>query len=222
MEGSFGSFNPDIDISSVGTRWTTYKIRFENYMPKDRFKHRVNYVKEQTEEQGSDIGYVFSVSDDNRALPVITIDIGDNKVKTEVLIDTGSSLNIIDKQTYKRLKPKPVLEVVKGKVFGFQNSCPLVFAGEFRTLIGNKDKLVEAKIAVVNGTERCLLGYKTASDLEAKGPTKWLLPAMLVPKSDGKLRFVIDASAANRAIKRTRYVMPTIEDLIADINGSTI
>ncbi|RNA11714.1 RNA-directed DNA polymerase, partial [Brachionus plicatilis] len=133
--------------------------------PKDRFKHRVNYVTEETEEQGNDIGYVFSVSDDNRALPVITIDIGDNKVKTEVLIDTGSSLNIIDKQTYKRLKPKPVLEVVKGKVFGFQNSCPLVFAGEFRTLIGHKDKLVEAKIAVVNGTERCLLGYKTASDL---------------------------------------------------------
>ncbi|CAF1082211.1 unnamed protein product [Brachionus calyciflorus] len=55
---------------------------------------------------------------------------------------------------------------------------------------------------------------------EAKGPTKWLLPAMLVPKSGNRLRFVIDASAANRAIKRTRYVLPTVEDLIYGINGA--
>lgn len=46
---------------------------------------------------------------------------------------------------------------------------------------------------------------------EARGPTRWLLPAMLVPKHDNKLRFVLDASPANRAIKRTRHVLPTTE-----------
>ncbi|CAF0988952.1 unnamed protein product, partial [Brachionus calyciflorus] len=55
---------------------------------------------------------------------------------------------------------------------------------------------------------------------EAEGPTNWLIPAMLVPKSDCRLRFVIDASPANKSIKRTRYVFPTVEDLITDINGA--
>ena len=57
---------------------------------------------------------------------------------------------------------------------------------------------------------------------EAKGPTRWLLPAMLVPKHDNKLRFVLDASPANRAIKRTRHVLPTTEDLIYGINGAKV
>ncbi len=56
----------------------------------------------------------------------------------------------------------------------------------------------------------------------AKGPTTWLLNPKLVPKPDGRVRFVLDGSPTNGAIRRTRYVLPLIEDLIADINGANL
>ena len=42
---------------------------------------------------------------------------------------------------------------------------------------------------------------------------------MLVPKRDGRLRFVLDASPANKAINRSKYILPTVEDIITDVNG---
>jgi len=51
------------------------------------------------------------------------------------------------------------------------------------------------------------------------GPTPWLLPALIVPKKDGSIRIVCDARAANKAIKRFRYPIPTIDDVINDMNG---
>ncbi len=41
----------------------------------------------------------------------------------------------------------------------------------------------------------------------AKGPTTWLLNPKLVPKPDGRVRFVLDCSPTNGAIRRTRYVL---------------
>jgi len=51
------------------------------------------------------------------------------------------------------------------------------------------------------------------------GPIPWLLPALIVPKKDGSIRIVCDARAANKAIKRFRYPIPTIDDVINDMNG---
>lgn len=51
------------------------------------------------------------------------------------------------------------------------------------------------------------------------GPTPWLLPALIIPKKDGSIRVVCDARAANKAIKRFRYPIPTIDDIIHDMNG---
>ena len=50
-------------------------------------------------------------------------------------------------------------------------------------------------------------------------PTPWLLPALIIPKNDGSIRIVCDAGSANKAIKRFRYPIPTIDDIIHDMNG---
>ena len=50
-------------------------------------------------------------------------------------------------------------------------------------------------------------------------PTPWLLPALILPKKDGTIRIVCDARAANKAIKRFRYPIPTIDDIIHEMNG---
>lgn len=56
---------------------------------------------------------------------------------------------------------------------------------------------------------------------KADGATPWVSPIVIVPKKDG-IRVCVDMRAANKAIERERHPMPTIEDLIIDLNGATV
>ncbi|KAK3751390.1 hypothetical protein QZH41_002583 [Actinostola sp. cb2023] len=55
----------------------------------------------------------------------------------------------------------------------------------------------------------------------AEGPTPWVSPIVIVPKKVG-IRICVDMRAANEAIERERHPVPTVEDLIVDLNGSTV
>ena len=50
-------------------------------------------------------------------------------------------------------------------------------------------------------------------------PTPWLSQMVIVPQGD-KVRMCIDMRNANRAITRTRYPTPTVDDLIAKLTGA--
>ncbi|KAK3754982.1 hypothetical protein QZH41_004427 [Actinostola sp. cb2023] len=66
---------------------------------------------------------------------------------------------------------------------------------------------------------------KNLQDLDiierAEGPTPWVSPIVIVPKKVG-IRICVDMRAANEAIERERHPVPTVEDLIVDLNGSTV
>ena len=51
-------------------------------------------------------------------------------------------------------------------------------------------------------------------------PTVWLSPVHIVIKSPEKVRMVVDMSVANRAIQRTRRVLPTPEEVLCELDGS--
>ena len=53
-------------------------------------------------------------------------------------------------------------------------------------------------------------------------PTKWLSPAVCVPKGNGDIRLCIDMRLANRAVARERFPIPTVEEVIQDLNRSTV
>ena len=57
---------------------------------------------------------------------------------------------------------------------------------------------------------------------EVQGPTEWISNLVLTPKKDNKLRMNIDMTTANKAIKRTRHIIPTLEELKYNLNGATI
>ena len=54
-----------------------------------------------------------------------------------------------------------------------------------------------------------------------EGPTPWISPTVVVPKKSGEVTICVDMREANKAIKRERHLMPTIDDLIADLIGAT-
>nr|XP_002730526.1 PREDICTED: uncharacterized protein K02A2.6-like [Saccoglossus kowalevskii] len=56
---------------------------------------------------------------------------------------------------------------------------------------------------------------------KADGATPWVSPIVIVPKKTG-IRVCVNMRAANQAIERERHPMPTIEDLIVDLNGATV
>jgi len=57
-----------------------------------------------------------------------------------------------------------------------------------------------------------------------EGPTEWISPIVtpIKPNDPSKIRLCVDMRAANEAILRTRYVTPTLDDIIHDLNGATV
>lgn len=55
-------------------------------------------------------------------------------------------------------------------------------------------------------------------------PTPWVSPIVVVPRprDPDRVRICVDMRAANKAIKRVKHVMPTLEELIHDLNGSKV
>ena len=53
-------------------------------------------------------------------------------------------------------------------------------------------------------------------------PTDWCAGIVIVPKKDGGVRICTDYKKLNAAIKRERYVLQTVEDILHKLKGSTI
>ncbi|XP_052806251.1 uncharacterized protein K02A2.6-like [Mya arenaria] len=238
---------------------------------------------------------VKSVSKNNKT-PKTLISI--NNIAIKVTIDTGSSVNIIDENTYAFLG-KPTLKTKHlPKLLPYGGGSNLKVKGCCEMTAEKNDKIVVDKFYLVKGNYGTLLGFQTASDLgvvkiiqnvnisqetiERKYPgiyegigklkqqtvklhvnkdvhpvaqkgrrtpfhlrknvekeietmlkndiieeirnesTPWVSPIVTPPKKNGDVRICVDMRLANKAIERERHPMPTIDELIHDLNGSKV
>ena len=52
--------------------------------------------------------------------------------------------------------------------------------------------------------------------------SRWVSPIVIVPKSNGEVRMCIEMRQANKAIVRERYPIPTVQEMLEEMNGAKV
>ena len=79
-------------------------------------------------------------------------------------VDTGSTINIIDENTFKQLQNLN-LQKTHVRACSFNSSKPVQMTGKFDTLIESRKRLTIATICVTAQDGGCLLSNTTAQEL---------------------------------------------------------
>ncbi|XP_052788463.1 uncharacterized protein K02A2.6-like [Mya arenaria] len=113
---------------------------------------------------------------------------------------------------------------------------PPLFDGKMGKIEGTKVKLhIDKEVPPVSQRHR-RIPFHARKDVEAElkrledldviepvsGPTPWVSPVVIVPKKSKGVRVCIDMREANKAISQEKHPMPTVEDLMADLNSSVV
>ncbi|CAC5375380.1 unnamed protein product [Mytilus coruscus] len=164
------------------------------------FKKVDNYEHNDDRDSSSDDGYVFGLRENTvnkvqKGQPKINMKINNSNV--DILIDTGSSINVIDESTFENIKCKPKLSHADTRVFAYGSDKNLKLMGKFHATIETDHKITTAPVYVMKGRYGNLLCYDTSVDLS-----------------------IVDMREPNKAILRSRHITPTLDDMILDLNGS--
>ena len=53
-------------------------------------------------------------------------------------------------------------------------------------------------------------------------PTEWCAPMVVVPKPNGAVRICVDLTKLNESVCRERHILPSVEQILAQLNGEKI
>jgi len=65
-----------------------------------------------------------------------------------------------------------------------------------------------------------LVGHDITEPVE--GPTPWISPVVIIPKPSGDIGLWVDMTTANLAIVSERHHIPTVDDVLYQLNGSMV
>ncbi|CAB3993335.1 Transposon Tf2-9 poly [Paramuricea clavata] len=226
-------------------------------------------------------------------------------IPVQMLIDSGASVNVLDLETYHRLKARKGVQLMPSTlpVYAYSSTTRLNILGTVSGRVKCNSAEIVAKFVVVHDQHAgCLLGRQTATQLgllrvgpqvssincavsphslrqrypsvfdgvgkltnyqqkisintnikpvaqpprripfhvrkqvsakleelerldiieEVRGPTPWVSPLVVVPKSSGEIRVCVDMRQVNTAVIRERYPIPTVEESLQDLNGAAV
>ena len=85
-----------------------------------------------------------------------------NKNKVNMLTDSVSTPNIIDKSTYNQLHEAELLTPTYIKVYPYQTSNPLELEGKFNCSVTANGSTIPTTFDVIKSTGKCILGMNTS------------------------------------------------------------
>ena len=53
-------------------------------------------------------------------------------------------------------------------------------------------------------------------------PTEWCSAMVVVPKANGQVRICVDLTKLNQSVRRVRYQLPAVEQILAQLTGATV
>ena len=126
---------------------------------KRRDQH-INHV--QTDK---DLEYVYTLSDASPEAKLPHTSVKVENAHLTMMLDTGSSINVIDERTFATLRPRPKLQSVNVKIMTYGSSKSLPHLGRFEATFASIHRNCVDTVYVVRGNHRCLLRYSTALQL---------------------------------------------------------
>jgi transposase InsO family protein len=67
-----------------------------------------------------------------------------------------------------------------------------------------------------------LIDFDIIEPVPTNEPSEWVSPTVIVPKPNGDIRLCIDMRRANEAIRRERHPIPTVDEMLLDMNNSVV
>ena len=170
---------------------------------------------------------------------------GDKKVSSQLVV-TKSGRCLLGHETSKALgllciSSGASSEFVECNVVG-ENLVPVLQA-KYPTVFVSVGKLKDCKLKLHVDSEVTPVAQKPrrvpfalrekvtakVEDLIAKdivervnGPTSWVSPVVIAPKASGDIRLCVDMRKANAAIIRERIPIPTVDEVLENLNGSAV
>lgn len=137
-------------------------------------------------------------------------------------VNTVNSVDILTKDSYEPLTRSQLLDDYKDVFEGLGS-----FPGEYKIETDPSVRPVQHQPRKVHQAMKREIHTKL-KDLENRGvikkvttPTDWI-SSMLIVKKPGKLRICIDPRDLNKAIKRSHYIMPTLEDILPNLANAKV
>eukprot|EP00057_Strongylocentrotus_purpuratus_P001926 XP_003723494.1 PREDICTED: uncharacterized protein K02A2.6-like [Strongylocentrotus purpuratus] len=117
-----------------------------------------------TEEYGRDCEYTFGIKQVKGKRPRVSMTLEDTDIS--MLVDTGSTVNVITDTCYQRLTKHPTLDQSnKVRVYAYGSKTPLKVRGTFETELTFRDNTAQTTFYVVYGDSDNLLSCDTSESL---------------------------------------------------------
>ena len=112
----------------------------------------------------SDVEYVYAVGSVNTIdQPRTTIKLNGNL--TDFLVDSGSSVNLLDMKTFNRIGNNLRIKPCHVKIYPYGSREPLPIVGKVMIEAASQKEMSYETFYVVDGDHGCLLGYTTSRAL---------------------------------------------------------
>ncbi len=164
--GMCGGQYPHRDVCPARGKRCDKCNRFNHFQKMCRSKNSATFSSENTNqieyEQQSYDDCCAVTSDRKRKYAEIKM-FGRN---VKLLIDTGTTLNILDRPTFESIAPRGFkLTKSVGAAYAYNSSNPLKILGTFSSMIETNSKRKDLEFSVVDGKSGCLFGLEAYQDL---------------------------------------------------------